>query len=33
MIASQTQDIAVGTDEIAKLVVSNANQKEFEGEK
>ena len=31
MIASQTQDIAVGTDEIAKLVVSNANQKEFEG--
>ena len=31
MIATQTQDIAVGTDEIAKLVVSNANQKEFEG--
>ncbi len=31
MIASQTNDIAVGTDEIAKLVVSNANQKEFEG--
>ncbi|MFW2442512.1 methyl-accepting chemotaxis protein, partial [Aliarcobacter butzleri] len=31
MIASQTHDIAVGTDEIAKLVVSNANQKEFEG--
>ncbi len=31
MIASQSHDIAVGTDEIAKLVVSNANQKEFEG--
>ncbi|MGJ0455448.1 methyl-accepting chemotaxis protein [Aliarcobacter cryaerophilus] len=31
MIASQTHDIAVGTDEIAKLVVSNANQKEFKG--
>jgi methyl-accepting chemotaxis protein len=31
MIASQTNDIAVGTDEIAKLVVEDANQKEFEG--
>ena len=31
MIASQTQDIAVGTDEIAKLIVQDANQKEFEG--
>ncbi len=32
MIASQTHDIAVSTDDIAKLVVSsNANQKEFEG--
>lgn len=31
MVASQTHDIAVGTDEIAKLVVSNANAKEFEG--
>ena len=30
-IASQTHDIAVLTDEIAKLVVSNANAKEFEG--
>mgnify|MGYP001024134525 CR=1 FL=1 len=31
MIASQTHDIAVGTDEIAKLIVQDANQKEFEG--
>ena len=31
MIASQTQDIAVGTDEIAKLIVQDENQKEFEG--
>jgi len=30
-IASQTHDVAVITDEIAKLVVSNANSKEFEG--
>jgi methyl-accepting chemotaxis protein len=30
-IASQTQDVAVITDEIAKLVVSNANEKEFIG--
>ncbi len=30
-IASQTHDVAVLTDEIAKLVVSNANAKEFEG--
>ena len=31
MIASQTHDVAVLTDEIAKLVVSNANEKEFIG--
>lgn len=31
MIASQTHDVAVLTDEIAKLVVSNANDKEFIG--
>ncbi|MDX9744087.1 MAG: cache domain-containing protein [Arcobacteraceae bacterium] len=30
-IASQTHDVAVDTDTIAKLVVSNANEKEFEG--
>ncbi|AXX89957.1 chemotaxis protein [Arcobacter suis] len=30
-IASQTNDVAVITDEIAKLVVSNANAKEFLG--
>ncbi|QKJ26094.1 MCP-domain signal transduction protein [Aliarcobacter cibarius] len=30
-IASQTQEVAVITDEIAKLVVSNANAKEFVG--
>ncbi|MDY3203590.1 MAG: methyl-accepting chemotaxis protein [Arcobacter sp.] len=30
-IASQTHDVAVITDEIAKLVVSNANAKEFIG--
>lgn len=30
-IASQTHDIAVLTDEIAKLVVSDANAKEFIG--
>ncbi len=30
-IASQTQDIAVTTDTIAKLIVSNANEKEFIG--
>ena len=30
-VASQTHDVAVLTDEIAKLVVSNANEKEFEG--
>jgi methyl-accepting chemotaxis protein len=30
-IASQTHDVAVITDEIAKLVVSNANEKEFIG--
>ena len=32
-IASQTHDIAVITDEIAKLVVSDANAKEFIGKK
>ena len=31
MIASQTNDIALQTDTIAKLVVSNANAKEFAG--
>jgi methyl-accepting chemotaxis protein len=30
-IASQTHDVAVLTDEIAKLIVSNANEKEFIG--
>jgi len=31
MIASQTNDVAVQTDTIAKLVVSNADEKEFVG--
>jgi len=31
MIASQTHDVAVETDTIAKLVVSSANEKEFNG--
>ena len=31
MIASQTNDIAIQTDRIAKLVVANANEKEFIG--
>ncbi len=31
MVASQTHDVAVLTDEIAKLVVSSANEKEFIG--
>jgi methyl-accepting chemotaxis protein len=31
MVASQTHDVAVVTDEIAKLVVSNADAKEFKG--
>ncbi|WNL12829.1 methyl-accepting chemotaxis protein [Aliarcobacter cryaerophilus] len=31
MIASQSHDIALSTDEIAKLIVQDANQKEFEG--
>ena len=30
-VASQTHDVAVTTDEIAKLVVSNADEKEFRG--
>ena len=30
-IASQTNDIATQTDEIAKLILSNANEKEFIG--
>ena len=30
-IASQAHDVAILTDEIAKLVVSNANAKEFNG--
>ncbi len=31
MVASQTHDVAVLTDEIAKLVVSSADEKEFKG--
>ena len=31
VIASQTHDVAVTTDTIAKLIVSNANEKEFIG--
>ncbi|MGA1940119.1 methyl-accepting chemotaxis protein [Arcobacter sp. YIC-310] len=31
LVASQTHDVAVQTDKIAKLVVSKANEKEFEG--
>ncbi|RXI26061.1 methyl-accepting chemotaxis protein, partial [Aliarcobacter trophiarum] len=31
MIASQSHDIALSTDEIAKLIVEDANQKEFVG--
>jgi methyl-accepting chemotaxis protein len=30
-VATQTHDVAVITDEIAKLVVSSANEKEFKG--
>ena len=30
-VASQTHDVAVVTDEIAKLIVDNANTKEFIG--
>ena len=30
-VASQAHDVSVITDKIAKLVVSNANEKEFEG--
>jgi methyl-accepting chemotaxis protein len=30
-IASKTQDISVLTDEISKLILNNANEKEFEG--
>ena len=30
-VASQTQDVAVITDEIAKLIVNDTNSKEFEG--
>ena len=31
MVASQTHDVAVLTDQIAKLVVANADEKEFKG--
>ncbi|MCT7465361.1 methyl-accepting chemotaxis protein [Aliarcobacter cryaerophilus] len=31
MVASQSHDIALSTDQIAKLIVQDANQKEFEG--
>ncbi|WP_198526371.1 hypothetical protein [Arcobacter anaerophilus] len=30
-VASQTQNIATLTDDIAKLIVTNADEKEFEG--
>ncbi|RXI27992.1 chemotaxis protein, partial [Arcobacter defluvii] len=30
-VASQTHDVAIITDEIAKLIVNDANAKEFEG--
>ena len=30
-IASRTQEIAIQTDKIAKLIVKNANEKEFHG--
>ncbi len=30
-IASQTHEVAIQTDEISKMVVSSANEKEFEG--
>ena len=32
-VANQTHDVAVLTDQIAKLVVSNADEKEFKGKK
>ena len=31
IVASQTHDVAVITDQIAKLIVNDANAKEFEG--
>ncbi|RBQ30401.1 chemotaxis protein, partial [Arcobacter sp. FW59] len=31
MVASQTNEIALGADEIAKLIVEDANAKEFVG--
>ncbi|TLS97849.1 hypothetical protein [Aliarcobacter cibarius] len=33
MIASQTHDVAVLTDDIAKLIVQHADEKEFSGKK
>jgi len=33
MIASQTHDVAVLTDGIAKLIVQHADEKEFRGKK
>ena len=33
MIASQTHDVAVLTDDIAKLIVQHADEKEFRGKK
>ena len=33
MIASQTHDVAVLTDDIAKLIVQQADEKEFRGKK
>lgn len=31
MIAAQTNDVAITTDKISKLIVTNANDKEFKG--
>ncbi len=33
MIASQTHDVAVLTDDIAKLIVQHADEKEYRGKK
>ena len=31
MVANQTHDVAVSTDQIAKLIVNSADEKEFIG--
>ncbi len=31
MVSSETRDIAVSTDKIAKFIVSSADEKEFKG--